>query len=76
MKELNKWVRQFSDILKGLLIFYDADSELNFEVVPAPYGGRFEMSIAGVPFNVHLKDVDFVQNGKRPLYMKKYNELV
>ena len=65
-KSLNKWVDQFCNILRSLIIFYEVDqNELNFEVVPAPYGGRFEMKISGVPFFVHLKDVEFTQNGKR-----------
>ena len=65
-KQLNKWVSQFCNILKSLIIFYEVDQDdFNFEVIPAPYGGRFEMRIAGVPFFVHLKDVEFTQNGKR-----------
>ena len=65
-KELNKWVCSFCDILQSLLIFYEVDqSTFNFEVMSAPYGGRFEMTIAGVPFFVHLKDVEYTQNGKR-----------
>ena len=45
-KNLNKWVGQFCDILRSLIIFYEIDEDsIKFEVIPAPYGGRFEMQI-------------------------------